>query len=280
MKQTVLITGASNGIGKACARVFARKGYDLVLVARNEEKLEQVKAEICARYDRRVEVIVMDLTWEDAAIDLYNELELRNIDIDILVNNAGFGDHGAFCESDWNTQKRMVALNITALMQLCYVFGNHMQEKQSGKIMNIASLAGLCPGPYMSVYYATKAFVLSFSEALAEEMQSHGVKVTCICPGPVDTGFMETAHLQKSSMFRVFPASKASALAKLAVDALMNNRTVVLQGVAGVLLNMSVRLMPRIVVRKAVALVNEKDKEDQTWHKSIIMKEKRFYVFS
>ena len=229
MAQTVLITGASNGIGKACARVFARKGYDLVLVARHREKLEAVKAEL-SEYDVHIKVVVMDLTGEDAAVDLYNNLVLDDISIDILVNNAGFGDHGAFHDSSWEKQKKM------------------------------ASIAGLCAGPYMSTYYATKAFVLSFSESIAYELKDYNVEVSCLCPGPTKTGFMDVANLGQSPMFKLFKPQSAESVAEIGIQGLFDNRLVQFTGVSGHLLNLAVRLLPRSLIKSCTGFVNGKRK--------------------
>lgn len=235
MSQTVLITGASNGIGKACARVFARKGYDLVLVARHREKLEAVKAEL-SEYNVQIKVIAMDLTGEDAAVDLYNDLVLDDINIDILVNNAGFGDHGAFHDSSWEKQKKMVLLNI------------------------VASIAGLCAGPYMSTYYATKAFVLSFSESIAYELKDYNVEVSCLCPGPTKTGFMDVANLGQSPMFKLFKPQSAEAVAEIGIQGLFDNRLVQFTGISGYLLNIAARFLPRSFLSSCTGFVNGKRK--------------------
>lgn len=259
MSQTVLITGASNGIGKACARVFARKGYDLVLVARHREKLEAVKAEL-SEYDVNIKVVAMDLTGEDAAVDLYNNLVLDDISIDILVNNAGFGDRGAFHDSSWEKQKKMVLLNIMALMQMTYVFGQSMKLRKKGRILNVASIAGLCAGPYMSTYYATKAFVLSFSESIAYELKDYNVEVSCLCPGPTKTGFMDVANLGQSPMFKLFKPQSAEAVAEIGIQGLFDNRLVQFTGLSGHLLNLAARLLPRSFLNSCTGFVNGKRK--------------------
>ena len=259
MSQTVLITGASNGIGKASARVFARKGYDLVLVARHREKLEAVKAEL-SEYDVHIKVVAMDLTGEDAAVDLYNNLVLDDISIDILVNNAGFGDHGAFHDSSWEKQKKMVLLNIMALMQMTYVFGQSMKRRKKGRILNVASIAGLCAGPYMSTYYATKAFVLSFSEAIAYELKDYNVEVSCLCPGPTKTGFMDVANLGQSPMFKLFKPQSAESVAEIGIQGLFDNRLVQFTGLSGYLLNLAARFLPRSFLSSCTGFVNGKRK--------------------
>lgn len=259
MEQTVLITGASNGIGKACARVFARKGYNLVLVARHREKLEAVKAEL-NEYNVNIKIVVMDLTGEDSAVDLYNDLMLEDISIDILVNNAGFGDHGAFHDASWEKQKKMVLLNVVALMQMTYVFGQAMKQRKQGRILNVASIAGLCAGPYMSVYYATKAFVLSFSESIAYELKDYNVEVSCLCPGPTKTGFMKAANLGQSPMFKLFKPQSAQSVAEIGVKGLFDHHSIQFTGLSGYLLNIASRLLPRSFMRTCTGFVNGKRK--------------------
>lgn len=259
MTQTVLITGASNGIGKACARVFARKGYDLVLVARHKEKLEDVKVEL-SEYDVHIKNIAMDLTGEDSAVDLYNELMLENISIDILVNNAGFGDHGTFLDSSWEKQKKMVLLNVLSLMQMTYVFGQAMKSRGKGRILNVASIAGLCAGPYMSTYYATKAFVLSFSESIAYELKDYHVDVSCLCPGPTRTGFMKAANLGQSPMFKLFKPQSADSVAEIGIKGLFEHHEIQFTGLSGYLLNIAARLLPRSWMKTCTGFVNGKRK--------------------
>lgn len=258
MGQTVLITGASQGIGEASASLFARKGYDLVLVARNAEKLAALKTQLIAAHGRRVEIIAIDLTETDAPLTLLEILREKGITIDILVNNAGMGDCAPYLASSWEKQQDMVTLNIMALMQMTYVFGKEMKQRGHGRILNVASIAGLCAGPYMSVYYATKAFVIAFSEALAMELKEDGVTVTCLCPGPTSTGFMEKAHMGESPAFKVFPLAKAEQVAKLGVEATLKGKELVIHGIGGHLLNVGVHLLPRKLMAYMTAWANGK----------------------
>ena len=165
-KQTALITGASNGIGYELSKIFAKNGYNLVLIARSKSKLDNMKKKLEAQYGNTTTVIVQDMTKEDAAEEIASLLDGYEINVYILVNNAGFGDHTGFLDSDWNKQKHMVELNITALIQMTYVFGAKMRRRGYGRILNLSSVAAFFSGPYMSIYYASKAFVLSFSEAV------------------------------------------------------------------------------------------------------------------
>ncbi|MBO6046748.1 MAG: SDR family oxidoreductase [Erysipelotrichaceae bacterium] len=255
---TVLITGASNGIGEACARLLAKKGYDLILTARNTYKMETIRQAILEDYDVHFDIIKCDLAVLDSAQELYNEVNRRHLDVDILINNAGFGDQGAFLESDWQKQKEMVLLNVMSLIQLSYLFGNQMKDKGQGRILNVASIAAFCSGPYMSIYYATKAFVLSFSDALSRELEGTGITVTCLCPGPTATGFMERANLGDSPMFSFFKPAHATDVAKLGLKAMFKGKTLVIHSVGGHLLNLAVRVAPRVVVEKCMVYVNGK----------------------
>ena len=194
----------------------------------------------------------MDLTGEDAAVDLYNDLVLDDINIDILINNAGFGDHGAFHDSSWEKQKKMVLLNIVALMQMTYVFGQAMKRRKKGRILNVASIAGLCAGPYMSTYYATKAFVLSFSESIAYELKDYNVEVSCLCPG--------VANLGQSPMFKLFKPQSAEVVAEIGIQGLFDNRLVQFTGISGYLLNIAARLLPRSFLSSCTGFVNGKRK--------------------
>ncbi len=255
MKQTALITGASGGIGRACAVVFAEHGYNLVLVARTERKLDEIKRELENKYGVTVTTVPADLTLPDEAVRLADELKKRRIPIDVLINNAGFGDRAAFLDSDWDKQRRMIELNIVALMQMSYVFGREMTAARSGSILNIASIAGIMySGPYMSVYYATKAFVLSFSQSLNEELKGTGVSVSALCPGPVSTGFNEAASLTEG-----FHGMKPAAPESVAADAfwtIRHKRPVRIHGAAAKLAAFGIRFLPRSLVARIAADAN------------------------
>ncbi|MCU0446233.1 MAG: SDR family oxidoreductase [Microscillaceae bacterium] len=195
MKKTALVTGASSGIGLELARVIAKDHYNLVLVARTESKLKQLADELHAKYDTQVLVIPKDLTHETSAEELFEELQKQGIEIDILVNNAGLGVVGRFAETNYARDLEMVKVNVLALVQLTKLFVQGMIVRKRGKIMNIASLAAFQPGPNMAVYFATKSFVLSFSEAIAQELKSSGVTVTAVCPGITQTEFFSGANV-------------------------------------------------------------------------------------
>src|SRR5437763_5216148 len=191
-RAVALITGASSGIGLDLAKLFAQGGHDLVLVARNEEGLRAVAAD-CEKSGVKADVLAKDLSNAKAAQEIFDELSARQVAVDVLVNNAGFGSHGPFVQTDLNHEVGMIQVNIVALIQLTRLFLPEMIQRKSGKIMNVASMAGFVAGPYMSVYYATKAFVLSHSIALAQEVKGSGVIVSALCPGPTKTDFQRRA---------------------------------------------------------------------------------------
>ena len=183
--KTALITGASNGIGKEFAKIFAKQGYNLVLVARSVDKLEQISIEFENRYDIKVTNLPIDLSQPNIATKLYSEINNRKISVDILINNAGIGDYGKFVDAELSKTIKMINLNITTLTEVALLFVKAMQSKNSGKILNIASTASFQPVPNFSVYAATKSYVLNFTEALHYELKNTGISVSVLCPGPV-----------------------------------------------------------------------------------------------
>lgn len=194
---TALITGASFGIGAAFAQALATRKTDLVLVARSEDKLNQLAQELQQKHDIKVEVLVQDLIVPGAAKSVFEAVTQKDITVDVLINNAGFGAYGAFSDISLPKQLEMIQLNILSLVDLTYQFLPQMQQRGSGTIINLGSIASFYPLPYMSVYAATKAFVLSFSEALWAENQAKGVKVLAVCPGPTKTNFFDTANFEE-----------------------------------------------------------------------------------
>ena len=194
MNKTALITGSSGGIGYELAWIHAEKNDDLVLVARSKSKLDELKKEIEEKYRITVYTIGKDLSLPGAAKEVYDEVKMQKIDVDYLENNAGFGDYGLFAECDWRKQELMINLNITTLAYFTRLFLPDMISRKSGKIMNVASTASFQPGPTMSIYFATKAFVLSFSEAVNNEIRDKGITITALCPGSTESGFHRVAR--------------------------------------------------------------------------------------
>jgi hypothetical protein len=257
MNNTALITGASSGIGLELAKIHASKGGNLVLVARNSEKLNELKSELEKNYSVTVHIIAKDLSNIASSLEVFNEVKDLNIHIDYLINNAGFGDFGLFAESNWEKQLQMINLNITALTYLTRLFLPEMKEKGSGKILNLASIASFQPGPTMSVYFATKAYVLSFSEAIANELKNTGVTVTALCPGATKSGFQSAAALDDSSFFSNNKLPTAQVVAEFGYKKMMAGKTVVIHGFMNSLIAFSVRFLPRKLVAKATRMMME-----------------------
>ncbi len=228
---TALITGASSGIGEAFAWELAARKMNLILVARSRAKLEQLASELQAQYKIQTEVIVQDLTAPGAASAVYEAIAQKNLSVELLINNAGFGDYGAFSDRPLTRQSEMIQLNITALVELTHLFLPQMQQRRSGSIVNIASIAAFQPMPYLSVYAATKAFVLSFSEALWAENRPYGVRVLAVCPGATETNFFKVAEFP-SSENRTSAQQLASTeqVVREALAALENNQPNVITG--------------------------------------------------
>ena len=199
MGKTALITGASTGIGKELAKEFAKDKIDLVLVARSEDVLTKNAKELEHKYGIKAYVLAKDLSEPESAEKLNENTKEAGLHIDYLVNNAGFGDHGYFVESNLSKQQDIINLNILALTKLTHLYAQNMVAKKSGTILNIASTAAFQPGPLMSVYFATKHYVLAFSEALTEELKQHNVKVCTLCPGPTESSFFKLAEMSDHS---------------------------------------------------------------------------------
>ena len=250
MSKTALITGSSNGIGYELAKVLAQKDNNLVLVARSKDKLDELKNELEKSHNIWVYTIGKDLSLPGAASEVYDELKTKSITIDYLVNNAGFGDFGLFAQSDWNKQEQMINLNVTALAHFTRLFLPDMIRRGGGKILNVASTASFQPGPTMSVYFATKAFVLSFSEAVNNEVREHGITVTALCPGATQSGFQAAASMQDSKLFagNNFPTSRE--VAEYGYRAMMKGKAVAIHGFKNSIMANSVRFAPRSLVVK------------------------------
>ena len=246
---TALVTGASAGLGTHFALALAARGHDLVLVARRGDRLEQLADLARRRHDIRAEPIVADLSRKNAVPRLTADLAERGLSIDILVNNAGFGARGAFVELDAAMQARMIDLNCRALMALCHAFLPPMIAANRGAILNVASTAAFQPGPWMSVYYATKAFVLAFSEGLHEEVKPHNVRVTALCPGPTRTEFADVADMSDSRLFARF-ASTPERVVRDGLKALDANRAVAVSGGLNKAMASAIRFSPRPLARR------------------------------
>jgi hypothetical protein len=255
---TALITGASNGIGLELAKVHASKGGDLVLVARNKSKLDELKTELEREYKIKVYTIGKDLSLTDAAQEVFDETKKQNIQIDYLINNAGFGDFGMFSETDWNKELQMINLNITTLTQFTKLYLQDMVKRKNGKIMNVASTAAFQSGPTMAVYYATKAYVLSFSEAIDNEVSDKGVTVTALCPGATESGFQASAAMEESNLEKGKKLPTSKEVAEYGYVAMLKGKTVAIHGFMNWILANSVRFMPRALVVKVTRKMQDK----------------------
>ncbi|HEX3355042.1 MAG TPA: SDR family oxidoreductase [Terriglobales bacterium] len=247
-KQWVLITGASGGIGYELAQLFAKDGHNLVLVARSESRLAQVAGELQRQFGISVKAVALDLAAPAAPQQLFDQLQRAGTAVDILINNAGYGKLGEFAEIPIEESLGQIQLNVAALTHLTRLFVASMLERRSGRIMNVASTAGFQPGPLMAVYYATKAYVISFSEALANELSGQGVTVTCLCPGATETGFASRAGNDKSRLFRQLRPMNAKSVALKGYRGLMAGKTLVIPGLKNWLLAESLRVSPRKLV--------------------------------
>ncbi len=253
MKKWVLITGASQGIGREFAKIFATDGWNLVLVARDRERLSQLANEQAALHGITARVIAKDLSAPNAAPEIFDELQKDNIPISILINNAAFGHQGPFIQIDLPKHLDLIQVNITALVQLTHLFLKPMLERQEGRILNVASTAAFVPGPFLGTYYASKAFVQSFSYSLGMELRGSGVTITSLCPGFTRSQFHTRAGLKRSEgFFRM----EADAVARIGYRALMKGKPVVIAGWMNNLAIALTRVIPTRWVASRVARWN------------------------
>lgn len=253
-----LITGASNGIGYELAKIHASKGDDLVLVARSAKKLDELKQQLEKQYKINVHNIAKDLSEHRAAEEVYVETSKLGLQIDYLINNAGFGDFGMFVESSWAKEEQMINLNITTLVHLSKLYLQDMVKRRSGKIMDVASTAAFQPGPTMAVYYATKAFVLSFSEAINNEVGDKGITVTALCPGATESGFQAAAAMEESALVKGKKLPSSKEVAEYGYKAMMNGKAVAIHGTMNAIMANAVRFLPRNLVVKVTRKVQDK----------------------
>ena len=251
-RKTALITGASFGIGLEFARIFAREGYNLVLVARSADKLRQLASELEKAHGTRSLILATDLTEPGAPAYILDQTTRAGIHVDVLVNNAGFGQYGMFIENDLEECLRQIQLNVTALTHLTRLYLPAMIERakierDGGRILNVASTAAFQPGPLMAVYYATKAYVLHLSEAIANELAETGVTVTCLCPGPTATEFQKRANISGIRLTK-YGTMDARTVAEDGYRGLMAGKPVVISGLKNWLVAQSVRFAPRSMV--------------------------------
>ncbi|HEY6241600.1 MAG TPA: SDR family oxidoreductase [Burkholderiales bacterium] len=260
-KTVALITGASEGIGHELAKCFAARGHRLVLVARSEEKLGRLARDISSAHGVRVDCIAQDLSLPEGAAKVREKVGELGLAIDFLVNNAGVGTYGLFAEADIERELRMMQLNMVSLTALTKLFLPGMLSRRQGGILNVASTAAFQPGPLMAVYYASKAYVLSFSEALANELEGTGVRASVLCPGPTLSRFQQSAGMESSKLFRRGVMS-ASEVAEIAYRDFMKGKTTIVPGWRNKILAFSVRLGPRKLLPMIVRLMQEPAKRE------------------
>jgi short-subunit dehydrogenase len=254
-KETVLITGATSGIGYDFATIFAEKGYDLFLASRNREKLDDIKVSFEKQYDIPVMIMPIDLSKEKSAKNVYDETLKQNAEINILINNAGFGIQGEHIDLEMSKVQAMIQLNITTLTELCALFGKDMKKRRKGYILNVASTAAYQPAPYFAAYAATKSYVLSFSEALAKEMEELQVVVTCLSPGATSTNFFNYAGVgdKKKGLMANSSRMQSRDVAMIGVNALFSKKLSVISG----LKNSFLAFTNRFVSRKMAANISK-----------------------
>jgi len=256
-KQTALITGASSGIGYEFAQLFAKNGHDLILVARGEAKLRELAQSLASQYNIKATVLPKDLAHPNAPFEIFADLQQQGIQVDILVNNAGFASYGLFHELETAKELEMIQVNVLALTHLTRLFLPGMVTRRTGRILNVASTAAFQPGPLMAVYYATKAFVLSFSEAIANELEGTGVTVTALCPGPTASGFQTRAAMQDSKLVQSGLMTTTDVVQQ-GYSALMQGKTVVIPGWSNKIGALATRFVPRQMTVRLVRRMQER----------------------
>lgn len=252
-RATALVTGASAGLGAEFAKLCAAGGYDVVLLARNASRLDQLAAELVKTYGVEARSLPADLADPSAPPAIF--AQLSGTPVEILINNAGFGVRGPYAETDWARESGLMQVNMVALAHLTKLFLPEMIRRRTGRILNVASTAAFVPGPYMALYYASKAFVLSFSEALANEVQGTGVTVTVLCPGPTRTEFAQAAGIGDSDIFHG-PTMGAAEVARIGYSAMMAGKSSVIAGARNRWMIRGTRLVPRSFVAAQARKLN------------------------
>ncbi len=258
MNKTALITGASAGIGLEFAKIFAKEKYDLVITARNETKLNELANEIKNNHNVNVKVIAKDLSKQNAGEEIFDELKNENIVTDVLINNAGFGVFDNYWDVELQDEKNMLQVNIMALAELTNLFAKDMVNRGGGKILNVASTAAFQPGPTMAGYYASKAFVLSYSQAVDFELRKKGVQVSTLCPGPTITEFQIRANMEDLNLFKKGFTMSAEEVAQIGYNGLMKGKPVIIAGAMNKISAMSSKISPSKVSMKIVNWLQSK----------------------
>lgn len=257
-RRTALVTGATSGIGLELATLLAQDGHDLILVARNADRLENVAADLRLQAGHQVTTIVKDLAQPTAIEELVVQVRRTGTTVDVLINNAGYAVYGPFAQTDLQDELAMMRVNMLALTHLTKLLLPGMLERKSGRILNLASTAAFQPGPLMAVYYASKAYVLSFSQAIAEEVRGSGVTVTALCPGPTETGFQKRAAMEESRLIKGRAIMDAATVAKVGYAGMLQGKTVVIPGRRNRVLAEANRFLPRNLMTRLVHRAQER----------------------
>lgn len=252
----VLITGATAGIGYELAKIYATDGYNLVLVARNIERLEKVKSELNLMYNVNIHTLSIDLSIDNSCEEIFNYVNKKHLTVDILINNAGVGSFGYFKELDINKEVDQININVKALSELTRLFLPTMINNEAGSILNVASTAAFCSGPKMATYYATKAFVLSFTEAIYEEVKGSNIKISCLCPGAVRTEFLDKSGIKKNEIAKKNMMT-AKEVAKIAYKDFNKGKLIIIPGVKNKIIVGFNKIVPRSISRKVILLMNK-----------------------
>ena len=251
-----LITGASTGIGYELAKLFAKDRHNLILVARDEGKLETAKNEL-SKCNVEVKILSLDLSKSEDIQGLFNYVEMNKLNVDILVNNAGIGTFGDFSEIEWVKEEALIDINIKVLTKLTKYFFPKIIECKNGGILNVASTAAFCSGPRMAAYYASKAYVLNLTEAIYEECKDSGIRISCLCPGPVKTTFQDKAGIKKSESAKKY-LMDAEEVAKVSYKDFKKGKLIIIPGMKNKLLVIGNKLLPRRISRKIILKTNKK----------------------
>lgn len=252
----VLITGASSGIGYEIAKLYANDGYNLVLVARNLDNLKKVKSEL-SKYKIDIKILSLDISKGCDIEKLFNYIEEKEIMVSTLINNAGIGSFGDFKNINWEKEEALLDINIKALTRLTKYFLPKIIESKNGGVLNVASTAAFCSGPRMAAYYASKAYVLNLTEAIYEECKESGIKVACLCPGPVKTDFQDKAGIKKSKAAKKY-LMDAETVAKIAYKEFNNGKVIIIPGLKNKLLVIINKFLPRSISRNIILRTNKK----------------------
>ena len=261
--KTILITGASSGIGYELAKIYAENKNNLILVARGKDKLEKLKKEILEEKNSEINVLILekDLGKENASFELYQEVKKHNINVDVLINNAGIGIYGEFSKilwSDMNKNNSLINLNIRTVVELTKLYLDDFLQKNEGEILNVASIASFFPGPIMATYYASKAFIFSFTEAIREEVAYSNVKIGTLCPGPTATEFEKSPNIEENSIFSRLKVMTAKKVAEIAYRDFEKGKNIIIPGILNKITVFMIRFLPRKTITKIAKRIQEK----------------------